>query len=358
MNQSNEGFINIVIAVIIVVVIGVVGYFALSKKSETPSINSDNQNQTSTSPNGTSNWKTYSDEKFGIEIKYPPNRETFFGGISSTTSIGILVSATGSGGSGRSDIDIDNVAIGMTNHKLGPPYGNNPKISKLVVDGQEARLITPTNSNVHLGLIVRYPKPHLVGDYDNKYEFLTLDILQKNGYVGYEADMIKTIKFLNSPEINPTANWQTYTDGKFGFSFKYPLYWKFESKDQNIKGLVGSGIKSLGGFPTSKLLSFSHLGGVNGQVDLSVGNIDCTNDSEWTALSELAGLKNPPVPSRENFIVNGVKIFKLTYATSSCVDCLTQTRVCVSGNPSLVFFYDGTRPDIFDKVISTFKPKP
>lgn len=50
MNQNNKGFINIVVGVIIVVVIGVVGYFALSKKSETPNINPGNQNQTSTIP--------------------------------------------------------------------------------------------------------------------------------------------------------------------------------------------------------------------------------------------------------------------------------------------------------------------
>ncbi len=81
--MNEKSFIRILVAVMIVVVIGVVGFFALMKKSETSDINSGVQNQSSTIPitnatNGnqvyptsTTDWKAYGNEKVGFSFKYP-----------------------------------------------------------------------------------------------------------------------------------------------------------------------------------------------------------------------------------------------------------------------------------------------
>ncbi|MDP3996437.1 MAG: hypothetical protein Q8P86_01935 [bacterium] len=56
MNQ--KGFANIILIVVVVVLVGVVGYFALSKKSSVPN----------TTPVVE---QTYRSAKFGLELKYP-----------------------------------------------------------------------------------------------------------------------------------------------------------------------------------------------------------------------------------------------------------------------------------------------
>ncbi|ADL50630.1 hypothetical protein [Clostridium cellulovorans] len=59
-------------------------------------------------------------------------------------------------------IEIDEIAQSEASHKLRP-YGNSFKITKLSIQGQEARLIMPSNDqsqefNNQAELIVKYPK--------------------------------------------------------------------------------------------------------------------------------------------------------------------------------------------------------
>lgn len=211
MNSPRKGAVNTVLMIAVVVIALVAGYFAFQ--------NSSVPNEDREINNLTKDWKTYRDDKFGFEVKYPLSRESnpneAYPKDSSGYSIGIVANAL--------HVDpeydnIDNLALGQTKHKLGPPFGENPEISKLVVDGQEARLITPTDPSFkRFGLIVRYPKPRVIGDYGNQYELIELSIFQKDGS---EIEMIKTIKFLD--ETDETANWRTYRNKEYGFEIKYP----------------------------------------------------------------------------------------------------------------------------------------
>ncbi len=113
MNQNNKGFINIIVAIIIVFAVFILGYSVLNKKSEAPVINSDNQNQSTTTeanipkggptqdgkcgdgacgygentpsypyycpkdcvevtnPTNTTDWQTYQNDKYGFGFNYP-----------------------------------------------------------------------------------------------------------------------------------------------------------------------------------------------------------------------------------------------------------------------------------------------
>ncbi|MEK7062180.1 MAG: PsbP-related protein [Patescibacteria group bacterium] len=78
MNQ--KGFANIILVVVIVILLGVVGYFALVKKSEpiaqqtpisTPPTTQTPTQQTPAPKDETVNWKTYTNTNRGYSIKYP-----------------------------------------------------------------------------------------------------------------------------------------------------------------------------------------------------------------------------------------------------------------------------------------------
>lgn len=103
-------------------------------------------------------WTTYSNPVFAVSLEYPADwqpesgygspetGEVRFGGVNGFFHISAM------------DTDsIDMAASSEAYHKL-QPYGTQPTIESLQVQGQEARLISPSN-NYHSALIVRYPKP-------------------------------------------------------------------------------------------------------------------------------------------------------------------------------------------------------
>ena len=80
MNQ--KGFANIVLVIVIVVLVGAVGYFAFVKKMEpvtqqpTPPATTQTSTPQQPSPtpiNETANWKTYKNDTYSFEVKYPPD---------------------------------------------------------------------------------------------------------------------------------------------------------------------------------------------------------------------------------------------------------------------------------------------
>lgn len=92
------------------------------------------------------------------------------------------------------NLGIDEVADNEANHKL-KPYGSKPQISKLVVQGQEARLIMPSEDqpaeeNNAAEVIIKYPKGiKISGD---MYFYLIV-----NADKGNINKIINTIKFIN-----------------------------------------------------------------------------------------------------------------------------------------------------------------
>ncbi len=78
MNQ--RGFANITLVLVIVILVGAVGYFAFVKKSELgakqPTPTSTQKIQIPTpipTPDKISTWKTYTNSRYGYELKYPEN---------------------------------------------------------------------------------------------------------------------------------------------------------------------------------------------------------------------------------------------------------------------------------------------
>lgn len=85
MHHPQKGFANIALIIIILVVAGVMGYFVLTRQANAPSVLTPTPAPITAVPNHapapvttplasqdkTAGWKTYRNEKYGFEVKYP-----------------------------------------------------------------------------------------------------------------------------------------------------------------------------------------------------------------------------------------------------------------------------------------------
>jgi hypothetical protein len=109
-------------------------------------------------------WTTFSNLAYAISLQYPADwqpvpgygspetGETRFAAINGFFQIGAMDAAS-----------IDDVAAAEAGHRL-QPYGSQPTIETLQIQGQEARLILPSadqpaGMHYQAALIVRYPQP-------------------------------------------------------------------------------------------------------------------------------------------------------------------------------------------------------
>jgi hypothetical protein len=138
-----------------------------------------------------SNWKVYSNAEYKVTLKYPsnwkpnPKYNDRFDGPDGFFQITAL---SGEG------VSIDYTANNEANHIL-KPYGTSPVISKLIIDGQEARLIMPSKdqakeNNNQASLIIKYLKPVKINN-DTYYYFI---LWSNKSYIKEIGNTIKFIK--------------------------------------------------------------------------------------------------------------------------------------------------------------------
>ncbi len=113
----------------------------------------------------------YTNYAYGVNLRYPPEWQPV-GGLAFDRYEGetgfFSVSAGGEG-----NISLDDLAKLEANNPK-KPYGSEPYIQTLVIDGQDARLIMPSpDQNVSMHgqavLIVKYPEPKTIGQTTFKY---------------------------------------------------------------------------------------------------------------------------------------------------------------------------------------------
>jgi TolB protein len=118
---------------------------------------------TATATPATAGWATYSAPRFAVSLSHPPDwqaapgEESRYEGSDGFFALDAI---------GSPAATIDDIAAGQAGHRL-LPYGSQPVIEALEVDGQEARLILPSADATMRGqamLIVRYPQPIQLGD--------------------------------------------------------------------------------------------------------------------------------------------------------------------------------------------------
>ena len=109
-------------------------------------------------------WATFSSPKFAVSLQYPADWQPVPGYISPELGETRFGAINGFFQIGAMDTDsIDQAAAAEAKHKL-QPYGSQPTIEVLQIQGQEARLILPSEDQPsgmqnQAAIIIRYPQP-------------------------------------------------------------------------------------------------------------------------------------------------------------------------------------------------------
>jgi len=150
-----------------------------------------------------------------------------------------------------------------------------------------------------------------------------------------------------TPTIDPTANWKTYTDQEFGFSFKYPPLWRHEINRINQYAgffLVGT---------NPDFFSVDHPG----NEILAVGGV---HESKCTYKDAKEGClpKIGPDTRFDFFTIDGRSAVR-TFNGKPPMESLVTVGIWVNPSdnqiiPIVIFNSDRAKP-YFDQILSTFK---
>jgi len=198
--MNKEGFANIILLIIIAILVGIIGYFVFIQKPETPPVPPVPTTKKTEKPTA-DNVKRYTNSLLGIEFFYPKNFIPYFrdneyignqparftsGKDSYAPLYGYSTFVISAAGLKEANLTIDQVTENSAQHKLRP-FGENPLIDKLEIEGQEARFIIPSDpNNNERELIVRLKNSVLVGD-----RYWTFLVIHASGDLSGEA--IETI---------------------------------------------------------------------------------------------------------------------------------------------------------------------
>lgn len=134
----------------------------------------------------------YTNYSYGVTLRFPPEWQPTIGATYERYEGADGFFAVSAGGGAGSTLDE------MVNNELDHPlrpYGATPTVTKLQIDGQEARLIMPSSdqdASMHgqAVIIAKYPKPVTVGSAIYIYFIFWADR-------AHIQDMASTITFLN-----------------------------------------------------------------------------------------------------------------------------------------------------------------
>jgi ligand-binding sensor domain-containing protein len=152
-------------------------------------------------------WITHTNPAFAVSLEHPANWRPVpgyglpeFGDTKYAGQDGFFIVGAMNGAG------IDEVVEDIASHKLRP-YGSQPTIESLQIQGQEARLILPSadqhpDMNRQAELVVAYPQPARLGE--RAYHFFTLAADQD-----HIRAIAKTLRFA-SAETPASADWTNY----------------------------------------------------------------------------------------------------------------------------------------------------
>jgi len=222
--------ITFLIITFIVALLAIGGYVISNKivKNKAQNI----EQTSSTIQNEIANWKTYQNEKYGFEFKYPADH-TPYSTVKADTLIPALSEST------HVSIAENEAAlfccepitfnVRVLNESASPydwitkskPALPKEKIIKIIFLGREAvEVIGAGNLGENYKILVIKDGDHLV-------------VISQNAQSEILDSVFSSFKFSDSKSSVDTSSWKTYQNDKYGFEFKYPATWYY---NQGFRG--------------------------------------------------------------------------------------------------------------------------
>lgn len=201
---NQKGFANTILVVVIIILAGIGGYYFLKKPAKVVVSPTPTATPTVT-VNPTANWKTYTNNQYGYEFKYPNNYSVSTTG---STNIASLVSSP-------------YVSIEVRNYQILNLTGGKP-----IAVGGIAAIKFPAGGNRDGGVEYQIDVPS---------KKLTILFNGRNSsshdYISEYDKILSTFKF-----TSPINGWKTYQNTKYGFEFQYPKTNPLSGLDLLVEG--------------------------------------------------------------------------------------------------------------------------
>ncbi|MBU4299361.1 hypothetical protein KJ636_04925 [Patescibacteria group bacterium] len=150
-------------------------------------------------PEQTASWKTYQNEKYGIELVYSLIKDYRRNFDEPNGYPNGFFNIAAQGNLNGQPIAVIDDYVKPDDYAIKKYFGNNPVITRLTIDGQKARMVTSGNpQDDEAWIIIKYPKPILIKNLSTNQEetwaFAFVVIYTSRLFAN---DIVDTIRFLN-----------------------------------------------------------------------------------------------------------------------------------------------------------------
>lgn len=365
-----------VVAAVILLLLGAIGYLAyqnyqLKNQSAPEPISSQQPTQVpaqpTTKPDPTANWQTYVNEKYGFEIKYPPEAafdeeghglrlegEEVLGEINMGFMgekqrqgtelydgyfVNIQVVTDKQSRTSKEIADFYMIRAREGVNEIGGVI-SDCSTKSIAVSGKQGYLFKPC-----VGLYSKNDKTFIFSR--ENYVILVSSYVPAEKYLETVEFILSTFKFLDQTQTDETAGWKVYANTAYGYSIKYPKNWKAST--------IASGANpNAEPHPAAQMIDIYE---VNTDKSYPIGYITIQG---FGVSADRSAESYQTYDKKSSIDINGIEMIRFELGKipgGSFVSEVYLASTPSSGSIEILFRYEPGDPNkvTFDQILSTFE---